>query len=107
MLSDDKNPPAREVFEAGVLPCIVANLAEKKDYNDLIRESCWVLTNIASTSCAPAVVQTLAVVPLASLLVNFDPDIREQAVWCLANIAGDDVAYRDDILISTSAVLNM
>jgi importin subunit alpha-1 len=106
MLTDDKNPPVQEVLQAGVLPFFVKNLG-KNNSTAMIFESAWVLTNITSTSSAAAVFGELAVDPLAELLIHNDPSVREQAVWCLANIAGEDVLYRDDILLTKNLIQRM
>ena len=61
-------------------------------------ESAWALTNIASTDKTTAVVDALAVPPLIDLLRHEVPDLREQAAWCLGNIAGDSRVLRDHLL---------
>ena len=52
-------------------------------------EAAWALTNIASTEHTRVVVDHNAVAPLAMLLRHADPNVREQSIWCLGNIAGD------------------
>jgi len=56
------------------------------------------LTNIASTSKTYVVVDAGAVEPLTQLLRHENPDVREQAAWCLGNIAGDKQEFRDLLL---------
>jgi hypothetical protein len=35
---------------------------------------------------------------LVQLLLNKEPEVREQAAWCMGNIAGDSIHFRDMIL---------
>jgi importin subunit alpha-6/7 len=36
--------------------------------------------------------------PIINLLLHVRPDVRDQAAWCLGNIAGDSAALRDQCL---------
>ena len=98
ILSVEHNPPVQQVLDAGVLPFLVKNLTEDVEDATLIFESAWALTNIASTTKTGAVVDANATVPLSQLLVHKNADVREQAAWCLGNIAGDNTEYRDGLL---------
>ncbi len=100
ILSVERDPPVDAVLEAGVLPILVRNLISNPDASTLIFESAWALTNIASTSMTHVVVDAGAVEPLIQLLRNQNPDVREQAAWCLGNIAGDKQEFRDLLLFS-------
>jgi importin subunit alpha-1 len=99
MLSVERNPPVEEVINSGVLPYLV-NFLSKLDSWVLIFESAWALTNIASTNMTGTVVEIGAVPPMIALLKHDMPDIREQAAWCLGNIAGDSRVLRDLLLES-------
>ena len=100
LLSVEKNIPARDLINMGVLPYLVRNLAvnNRTSSVSLIFESAWALTNIASTDCTVDVVQAGAIKPLVHLLDHGDVNIREQCAWCLGNIAGEGPALRDSIL---------
>jgi importin subunit alpha-1 len=98
ILSVERDPPVDEVLAAGVLPFFVNNLAANPTNSKLVFESAWALTNIASTTQTPAVVQGGAVPPLIALLRHENADVREQATWCLGNIAGDNTEFRDYLL---------
>lgn len=100
ILSVERDPPVDAVLEAGILPILVHNLVSNPHAATLIFESAWALTNIASTPKTHVVVDAGAVEPLIQLLRHQNPDVREQAAWCLGNIAGDKQEFRDLLLIS-------
>ena len=47
------------------------------------------------SECTHAVVTHNAVEPLVRLLSSASPEVVEQPVWCLGNIAGDSPDLRD------------
>lgn len=101
MLSVEKNIPARELIDDGIIPLLVQNLSPSSvnpTSASLIFESSWALTNIASTNCTMDVVNAGAIKPLVGLLLHRDANVREQAIWCLGNIAGEGPDFRDQVL---------
>lgn len=98
ILSVDTNPPVEAVLQAGILPDLIRNLTAVPSASNLIFESAWALTNIASTDHTDAIVTAGVVTPLIQLLRHSVADVREQAIWCLGNIAGDNVGFRDHLL---------
>jgi hypothetical protein len=98
LLSVDRDPPVDAVLNAGLLPYLIRNLTATTQASTLIFESAWALTNIASTSMTHVVVEAAGIEPLVQLLRHENPDVREQAAWCLGNIAGDTTEYRDLLL---------
>jgi hypothetical protein len=98
ILSVELNPPVDAVLQAGVLPDLIHNLTANPQASNLIFESAWALTNIASTSQTTAVVNAGGIGPLIQLLKHAVGDVREQAAWCLGNIAGDNTNFRDHLL---------
>ncbi|CAJ1956407.1 unnamed protein product [Cylindrotheca closterium] len=98
ILSLERNPPVHAVLQAGVLPILIQCLTKNPQANTLIFEAAWALTNIASTEMTSAVVEGGAVPPLIQLLCHHIPDVREQAAWCLGNIAGDNTEFRNILL---------
>ena len=91
----EKNPSEYNVtamIDAGLLPIFVECL--KSTSTSLVFESQWVLTNIACFK-AGNLLEGNAIEPLVLLLVHDNPSIREQAAWCLANIAGEAHQHRD------------
>ena len=98
ILSVERDPPVDAVLNAGVLPYLVKNLTKNPNAAKLIFETAWALTNIASTSQTNVVVEAGATRPLIQLLQHNAADVREQAAWCLGNIAGDNTDFRDQLL---------
>jgi importin subunit alpha-1 len=97
-LSVERNPPVDLIIDAGALPYFVAFLGNDQ-YPMLQFEAAWALTNIASTSRTKVVANEDNAIPfLVRLLLSTSGNVREQAIWCIGNIAGDSVAYRDGIL---------
>lgn len=97
MLSVENNPPAKQLIEAGVLPILVRFLSFD-DHPTLQFEAAWALTNIASTDLTAAVVEAGATPGLVRLLRSPKEDLRDQAAWCIGNIAGDSPKFRDHLL---------
>ncbi|CAL2028214.1 unnamed protein product [Caenorhabditis brenneri] len=97
-LSKTKNPPIDEVIHSGLLLALVQALGvphEKVQY-----EAAWALTNIVSgtTEQTIAAVEAGATAPLIQLAVHENQQIAEQALWAVANIAGDSAQLRDYVI---------
>jgi importin subunit alpha-6/7 len=110
MLSVEKNPPVLQVLNSGALFFLVELLSPPENFSDpaLVFEASWALTNIASTAFTERIVQHPGTVDkLASLLKHDCPHVREQAGWCLGNIAGDKNEFRDMLLQNKSVVDGM
>jgi len=97
MLSVAANPPVNEIIDAGALPFLVGYLW-KPDHPEIMFEASWAVTNIASTDRTKDVFEAGATSTLIQLLLHEQANIREQAAWCLGNIAGDCHEYRDHLL---------
>jgi hypothetical protein len=97
LLSKERNPPVDQILATGILPRLVEFLGFG-DWPELMFEAAWALTNIASTERTSDVVNQGAISPLIRCLHYHSPDVREQAAWCLGNIAGDRHEYRDMLL---------
>lgn len=98
MLSVETNPPVHDVLAAGVLKYL-AGLLSRNDNPTMVFEAAWALTNIASTDRTADVAGFPGVVTnLVRLLMHGQAQIREQAAWCLGNIAGDSGDLRDLVL---------
>jgi len=107
MLSVERNPPVDQVIRAGALPYLVAFLTND-EYPVLQFEAAWALTNIASTSRTTDVANAPgAVEALVRLLYSPANDVKEQATWCIGNIAGDNVTFRDGLLRAPGLVEGM
>jgi hypothetical protein len=99
MLSVEENPPAKQLIESGILPLMIRFLTF--DTEPMLQfEAAWALTNIASTHYTAQVVNAGAMPGLVRLLECPTPNVREQAAWCIGNIAGDSIELRDVVLKS-------
>jgi importin subunit alpha-1 len=107
LLSVERNPPVDLIIDAGALPYFVAFLTNN-EYPMLQFEAAWALTNIASTSRTKDVANCdNAVRSLVKLLYSPSANVREQAIWCIGNIAGESVAFRDGILCESGLIEGM
>ena len=113
----EANPPIDAVLQAGLAPCLVESLGAF-EHPRLQFEAAWALTNICSgtsdhvealVACGalPALVGLLPRPASESATLGSEtgtvsgaerPDIEEQAIWALGNIAGDSASCRDKIL---------
>ena len=98
-----ERPPVAVVLETGILPHLAQLLASSPSPR-LRFESCWALTNVASSEHTQAVVDVGALVPLVAAMASDHEGLREQAVWCLGNIAGDGPKCRDLVLNAPHAL---
>eukprot|EP00750_Incisomonas_marina_P029535 INCI7190.2.p1 GENE.INCI7190.2~~INCI7190.2.p1 ORF type:complete len:519 (+),score=117.82 INCI7190.2:90-1646(+) len=111
-LSMPSKPPIKEVVELNAIPPLVELL--KQDDNRVLQyEALWALTNIASSELTVMITKTEppqcadAVPEVIRLLQCPDDKVREQAIWCVGNIAGDGPAMRDRMLAEPGLVAAM
>lgn len=104
LLSKEKDPPIDEIINANLVPVFAQfiktdNVTQKED-NDLIFESLWVLTNVASgsTKQTQTVIDAQVIPSAIKLIESTDSNIKEQSIWLLGNIAGDSPKTRDLVL---------
>ena len=95
LLSRVQDPPVSEVVAAGLVPVLHGMLGDNSK-PQLQFEALWALTNVASSNLTGAVCDENPGNPLhcncvpdcVRLLSSPSPDVKEQAIWCLGNIAG-------------------
>jgi hypothetical protein len=107
LLSREQNPPCYQVAASGVVPTLVEMLKMHEEDLTLAFEAAWAITNIASTDLTHVVVEAGAVDPIIELVGHCEPEMREQAIWCLGNIVGDGPAYRDMVINHPLGVANV
>ena len=87
-----------ELIASGVLPRLIAvvDLSREK----LCYEIAWILTNIAAgkTETLSLLIELGAFEKLLAMLRQGGPNLRDQAIWALANVAGDVDSMRDFVL---------
>mmetsp|Transcript_6713 Transcript_6713/g.15479 ORF Transcript_6713/g.15479 Transcript_6713/m.15479 type:complete len:479 (+) Transcript_6713:24-1460(+) len=98
-LSTKEAPPIDAVLASGVLPHLVT-LLKARDRPDLQFESAWALTNLAAgtTEQTELVAASEAPYALVELLRFGTEDCKEQALWALGNLAGENARCRDHVL---------
>ncbi|KAK6055712.1 Armadillo/beta-catenin-like repeat protein [Cooperia oncophora] len=83
------------LINCGLVNALVQALAVE---DDKVRfEAAWALTNIVSGTSEQTVaaVEAGATLPLVKLTQSTNPALAEQALWAVANIAGDSAQLRD------------
>jgi importin subunit alpha-6/7 len=105
LLSVEANAPVQECINIGAIPLFV-NCLQRHDFSELQFEAAWALTNVASTDRTAVVVESGSIPYLCQLLMVQAPEIREQAAWCLGNVAGDRAEYRD-LILNQGALMNV
>lgn len=99
LLSVTLNTPIQQILDSGVLIRFL-EWTQRHDFTQLQYEACWFLTNISAgnSSQTKTVIDKGAIPLLLKLLASPNETVREQAVWTLGNIAGDNSTCRDFIL---------
>ena len=76
-------------------------LVSLEGYPEYQYEACWILTNLISgdSSIAKDILdETNLINIMVGLMSNRNDKVRNQAVWCIGNAAGEGINYRDSIL---------
>lgn len=100
LLSLERNSPVSHILDQGLLPVLIRNLTDDPTDFTLLFESAWAITNIASTDRAKDVADAGAIPPLIFLVTHDKNNVRDQAIWCLGNIAGEGPELRNIVLQS-------
>eukprot|EP01094_Clydonella_sp_ATCC50884_P018178 TRINITY_DN3314_c0_g1_i1.p1 TRINITY_DN3314_c0_g1~~TRINITY_DN3314_c0_g1_i1.p1 ORF type:complete len:532 (+),score=243.82 TRINITY_DN3314_c0_g1_i1:62-1657(+) len=99
VLSIEQNPPIEDVIRANAIPRLIEFLRTPISVKHQF-EAAWALTNIGSgnTDQTMELIHHGAVPEFVKLLNSNEPQVREQAVWALGNIAGDSPSCRDYVM---------
>ena len=95
-----KSPPTLSVVRSGVIPKLVEYLTYTNHPSHQY-EAAWALTNIISgdSDIARAVIDRSNIGSyMIELLNSQNIKVRDQAAWCLSNIAGECISYRDELI---------
>lgn len=98
--------PIQDVVDTGVVPDLMKMIGHDAANQNLQFEVGWILTNIASGTRVQTqtIVEAGGIDKLILLLQSNIEEIRVQGLWGLANIAGDQAAYRNAILSHPTAL---
>lgn len=102
-LSAQSNPPIQAVIDLGGIEALVQRLGDGCSAAAQL-EATWALTNIACGTAAhtSALVDGGAIEALFGVLTSAElalrPELCDQVLWALGNVAGEGVAFRDRLL---------
>lgn len=100
-VSFDESPPVAELMHTGIVPHIVELLSPSYyEEGSIITEASWIAANIASKEATHVnFLVSLEIISVALRLLSYPlKEVNENALYILANIAGESVGYRDAIL---------
>mmetsp|Transcript_5722 Transcript_5722/g.6212 ORF Transcript_5722/g.6212 Transcript_5722/m.6212 type:complete len:528 (+) Transcript_5722:65-1648(+) len=100
VLSKKENPPIDEILGFGCIKRIIELLDDPGRNIALQMELLWILCNIAvgTTAHVKFLLDLNALPRILSRVASDHPSLRSQALWTLANIAGDCPEIRDEVL---------
>lgn len=103
IIAREVDPPLTAFFnQPGLIESVFQLL--KSNNTDLVYEASWIFTNLCSDGSEHASerLQIMASHGLIHVMVNLmnhpSSQVVEQVIWCLYNIAGDNVTFRDQCL---------
>ncbi len=104
-VSVPQDPPISEVIQEDPMKVFVAILEDNDSTEDMIFETIWILTNIASGTSeqTKVVVESGALDAAMNHLEDSSITIAEQTLWLMGNVCGDCVENRDMILLAGGA----
>ncbi len=99
-VSASNSPPISDLLDQKPLPTLIAILEESSSTPNIIFETLWILTNIASGSSEQTVelVNSGALDVSVRFLEHSNIQVSEQVLWLIGNVSGDSVPYRDLLL---------
>jgi len=101
LVSWDGRPPLEELLRTNITPTLINFIRpENYQFDKLISEFSWILANIASgDGFYVQYLVDLNVIQKAFDLLQYDnAGVKENTIYLLANIAGESLEYRDQLL---------
>ncbi len=98
--SGTKNPDLDSIVKSNIIPKLVEFITYG-DYPDHQYEALWILTNCLSGSsdiARPIIENTLLAPYAAELMKSVDKKVSIQAIWCISNIVGENIKYRNKLV---------
>jgi hypothetical protein len=105
LTSQPDNAPCQAIIDSNLIPVFMSFLA-REDCVQLQLESCWALTNIASTNNENVkLLVDKGIIPILKKLINtIDAGLRNQVIWLIGNINGATTQNRDTFLKDTTLI---
>jgi len=94
-----EDAPIQAIIDSNLVPVFIHFLG-RDDLTQMQFESVWALTNITSgmQEHVKLVVDKGVIPILQKMLTTPDVNLRNQVIWLIGNISGDDIKYRDLLL---------
>ncbi len=99
-VSASNSPPISDLLDQKPFPTFIAILEGSSSTPNIIFETLWILTSIASGSCEQTaeLVNSGALDVSVRFLEHTNIQVSEQVLWLIGNVSGDSVPYRDLLL---------
>ncbi len=99
VLCDKKKPPIDQVLDSGIVPRLIV-IMETSTEIKIQFEAAWSLTNLCSGTSEQAkqVIDSGVIPGFLTALKSANPELIEQSVWGIGNIAGDSTEFRDLVI---------
>lgn len=100
-VSEDDSPPIDDLLRTQIVPYIIQLLKpEAYEEENILVEALWILVNIASRESDHVnyLVGNEIIPKILPLLEHSSFQVQENVIWILANICGESLVYRNEML---------